>query len=331
MDPRPTLKSVAAQAHVSVSTVSAILNGTGRFSEATRRAVEEAARQQGYRPHAVARRLRSGQSRPIVGGYFSGLLDDSNDGSPKAYWQRVVYTLVTELSQQHIDVRVFDGDADLALVMELDVIVAAYPSVDDLQRLVRRGFRGRFVVACIEKFDVPDDIPVTWVTGPVGDAIFELLDHIVDCGFDRPAWILEPLPMMPVDSLSDAYCSWCASRGRQGIISQGPFSAESVDAVLAAGADSLVLNVDDSGPAASVVGEVLDRRGLRVPADIAVAVIGEDLAIPVVGVPMTTLTWEARKAAVEVAAMVSGALSGGPFTDTELTWTVHRRQSTNPG
>src|SRR5436189_50287 len=50
----------------SAATVSRILNGTGQFAPATRRAVEEAVRELGYRPKRSARALATRSTRATI-------------------------------------------------------------------------------------------------------------------------------------------------------------------------------------------------------------------------------------------------------------------------
>jgi DNA-binding LacI/PurR family transcriptional regulator len=61
-----TMEDVAQRAGVAVSTVSYAINGTRPISPATRERVEQAMRELGYRPHAVARALASRRSRIIA-------------------------------------------------------------------------------------------------------------------------------------------------------------------------------------------------------------------------------------------------------------------------
>ncbi|MCY0878294.1 MAG: LacI family DNA-binding transcriptional regulator [Firmicutes bacterium] len=61
----PTIRDVAQKAGVSPATVSSVLRGKMRVSDITRCKVEEAIRQLGYRPNAVARSLRTHESRAI--------------------------------------------------------------------------------------------------------------------------------------------------------------------------------------------------------------------------------------------------------------------------
>jgi LacI family transcriptional regulator len=58
--PRRTIKDVAEQAGVSLGTVSGVLNGTGCFSEGTRQRVWAVANELNYTPNRQARTLRAG-------------------------------------------------------------------------------------------------------------------------------------------------------------------------------------------------------------------------------------------------------------------------------
>ncbi|MBP0460987.1 LacI family DNA-binding transcriptional regulator [Streptomyces montanisoli] len=60
-----TLRDVAAFAGVSPSTVSSVVRGGASVSEHTRRRVQQAIDELGYRPNLAARRLRSGRSHVI--------------------------------------------------------------------------------------------------------------------------------------------------------------------------------------------------------------------------------------------------------------------------
>lgn len=59
MPKKPSLIDVARRAKVNISTVSRVLNGTGKISEETRARVLKVMRDTGYKPNRVARRLRT--------------------------------------------------------------------------------------------------------------------------------------------------------------------------------------------------------------------------------------------------------------------------------
>lgn len=61
-----TMKDVARLADVSIQTVSAVINGKGAITEPTRQRVLRAVEQLHYRPYAVARSLRTRETRTIA-------------------------------------------------------------------------------------------------------------------------------------------------------------------------------------------------------------------------------------------------------------------------
>jgi DNA-binding LacI/PurR family transcriptional regulator len=63
---RPTLRDVAARANVSIKTVSNVANGYRHVSAPTRTRVQQAIAELGYRPNMAARSLRSGRSNIVA-------------------------------------------------------------------------------------------------------------------------------------------------------------------------------------------------------------------------------------------------------------------------
>jgi DNA-binding LacI/PurR family transcriptional regulator len=63
---RVSIKDVAREAGVSVTTVSHALNGKGRLNPTTRRRVQDVAERLGYRPNPAARSLVSGKTGLIA-------------------------------------------------------------------------------------------------------------------------------------------------------------------------------------------------------------------------------------------------------------------------
>ena len=65
MTKRPKLQTVAREAGVSLATVSQVMRGAGRISEATRQRVMLAAQKVNYVPDSRAAAMRSGENREI--------------------------------------------------------------------------------------------------------------------------------------------------------------------------------------------------------------------------------------------------------------------------
>jgi LacI family transcriptional regulator len=66
-NPAPTIYDIAARAGVGIATVSRVINGSRRVSDKTRKAVQKAMTELGFRPNNAARRLAAGApNRPRV-------------------------------------------------------------------------------------------------------------------------------------------------------------------------------------------------------------------------------------------------------------------------
>ncbi len=73
----PTIKDVAQKANVSIATVSRVLNNLSGYSDKTKQKVNEAIKEIGYQPNAIARGLINKRTQtigvmfPSVSGAFS--------------------------------------------------------------------------------------------------------------------------------------------------------------------------------------------------------------------------------------------------------------------
>ena len=95
-----TLRDVAREAGVSVSTVSRVVRGTNYIDAATRQSVLDAIQKLQYRPNVLARRLKSGRTYTIGFvapgtyrvAYTCDLDDPALDASAPAAEETVVFT-----------------------------------------------------------------------------------------------------------------------------------------------------------------------------------------------------------------------------------------------
>ena len=102
---RPSIKDVAAAAGVSIATVHCALYGKGRVAEGTRKRVQEAADQLGYRPNLLGRALRNGHTNTIgvvVPVLNMGLYADMVEGIHEAAIERD-YSVLLGCSQARIE------------------------------------------------------------------------------------------------------------------------------------------------------------------------------------------------------------------------------------
>lgn len=95
-----TIKDVARNCGLSISTVSKVFNGYPDISEATRRQVMEAAREIGYKPNALARALKTNRS------YNLGVLfvDDNISGLTHPFFAAVLNAFKAEAERHGYDI-----------------------------------------------------------------------------------------------------------------------------------------------------------------------------------------------------------------------------------
>ena len=178
---------VARAAGVGKSTVSNVLNGSGRVGEAARARVLEMVEQLGYRPHHGARSMRSRRTMQLA--YFMPLiqLEPTN-----LIMMQFMQSLLTAGARQHYRVLVVAQDADPG---------------DDIRSLVAGRIVDGFVLSELQ----PDDrraellselgmpfacfgrtrpgLPQPWADIDNVEAEAEAVQHVIERGYTRPGYI----------------------------------------------------------------------------------------------------------------------------------------------
>ncbi len=188
----PTLHDVAAQAGVSTATVSRVLHGKGYVSDATRRRVEKAMRQQGFRLNAVASGLKRGSTRTI------GVL--LHETLPNPFFAEVALGVEHAATEHGYNVLVYNarGSAehertgvDAFLSQRVDAIVFA-KAVD--ARNVELVHRAGVVVVEVEKPRF-GGAGVVLVDNYVGATA--AMRHLLELGHEQIGYIGDPAPTDP--------------------------------------------------------------------------------------------------------------------------------------
>lgn len=183
-NPAATIKDVAAQAGVSVMTVSNVLRGRGRVSEETRKRVLDTAERQGYRPNLTARALVEGKA-PTLALMLSCI---TNPFYPEFALAANLQALKYE---RHLLVCNTDHEPDrgtgfleqVAGSLSDGVLVANNGNlpIDELLSLQARG-----VPVVISVWELPDEPPgIPCVTFDSKGAGRLAAQHLVDCGHRR--------------------------------------------------------------------------------------------------------------------------------------------------
>ncbi|MDN3055257.1 LacI family DNA-binding transcriptional regulator [Streptomyces sp. SRF1] len=272
----PAIKDVARRAGVSVATVSRVLNDHPSVRAGTRERVLAAVADLGYRPNAVARSLRTDQTRAlglvisdVLNPFFTELARSVEDAARELGYSVVIGNADErpELQDHHVRT-LMDRRIDGLLISPTD---GGSPM---MQAAARAGTPMVFVDRWIEGAGL-DEVPVVRTDGRA--AIRDLVAHLYALGHRRLAIISGPAATTTGRERVDAFRSALREFGlalSDDHIGQGDFQADSgrrvtarflglphpPDAVFAA--DNLM--------ALGAMDEIR-ARGLRVPDDVALA------------------------------------------------------------
>ncbi|MGA5767043.1 LacI family DNA-binding transcriptional regulator [Streptomyces pseudogriseolus] len=268
-----SIKDVAAEAGLSVATVSRALNGHPSVSEDARRRVFAAVEALGYRPNAVARSLRTDETRTlglvisdVMNPYFTELAR-SVEEEARALGYSVIIGNADERPglQDHHVTTLLDRRIDGLLVSPTD---GGSPG---MLGAARAGTPMVFVDRWIPGVDVPV------VRSDGRAAVRDLVAHLHGLGHRRLAIIAGPAATTTGRERVDAFREALAAYGLElpdAYIGQGDFQAGSGRRVTEGFLDlpvppEAVFAADNLMALGAL--DAIRARGLRVPDDIALA------------------------------------------------------------
>ncbi|WP_432037949.1 LacI family DNA-binding transcriptional regulator [Streptomyces cucumeris] len=272
----PAIKDVAQRAGVSVATVSRVLNQHPSVRADTRERVLAAVADLGYRPNAVARSLRTDQTRAlglvisdVLNPFFTELARSVEDAARDLGYSVVIGNADErpELQDHHVRT-LMDRRIDGLLVSPTD---GGSPMMLDA---ARTGTPMVFVDRWIEDEGLAS-VPVVRTDGR--DAIRDLVAHLHALGHRRLAIIAGPAATTTGRERVDAFRAALREFGLaldDGHIGQGDFQADSGRRVTARFLDLPrppdAIFAADNLMALGAMDEIR-ARGLAVPGDIALA------------------------------------------------------------
>lgn len=265
------MDDVARRAGVSRALVSLALRGSEKVSEPSRRAVERAARELGYRPNLNARNLASKRTstfgvliNDLHNPYFPGVVDGIKQATDAAGYRLLINSAFLDEAEEvaaidaFVDVRV-DGVILVGTRCERDVIELAAASVPIV--LVSRPLDSDVV----DTINNDDHLGARLAT-----------EHLVDLGH-RHICHVEGVTGAGGPERRAGYVETMERHGFAVHIEPGAFTeASGVTAAERALDDGRPVTAVFAGNDLSALGvlDVLDGRGLRVPAD--VSLVGYD-------------------------------------------------------
>jgi DNA-binding LacI/PurR family transcriptional regulator len=335
---RVSIRDVAREAGVSVTTVSHALNGKGRLNPETRERVREVADRLGYRPNPAARSLVSGRTGLIaaVPSLPAGL---DMEFSEFAFFSELI-AAATGVAVGRDNALVVSPPAADWFVWDrvpLDGVIVIEPATGEpaLPDLRRRGLP--FVTVSADPAGGQRDAVVR--SDDLG-GVTRMLDHLVDAGGNTIAMLAPPAINGFTRDAVEAYRRWSASTGRPSVLEildergliadpERAYTA-GLDRILERRPrpDALFVPIELAGVSAL---DQLKDRGLRVPGDILLATTRDAGRVTTTDPPVTTLEWNYPEIGRRAAQMLLDLIDGSRAAPCEevIETTVVPRASTS--
>jgi DNA-binding LacI/PurR family transcriptional regulator len=214
---RPSIHDVAREAGVSITTVSHSLNDRGRVLPETKERVIEIAERLGYSANVHAQRLATGLNKTIalqVSGYGPDIV-----GVDSAYYIDLLNSAsATALELGYMPIltppdvthQLTRFPADGALILDP---IGNEPLMDTVSEA------GGIVVTAGRTMKNRSRV-AGWVDNDLPTLTIEVLDHLEDRGYRRPALITGTRDRSYASDTIEAYERWVAERGSESIIEE---------------------------------------------------------------------------------------------------------------
>jgi DNA-binding LacI/PurR family transcriptional regulator len=329
------ITDVARHAGVSPSTVSYALSGKRPISEETRRRVEEAIRELGYRPHAGARALASSRSNVLA------LVIPLRAGIHVPVVMRFAVSVVTTARRYDHDVLLLtqeEGDdglrrvADTALV---DALIVMDVQLHDPRLPLLRSLERPSVMIGFPA----DSEGLTCIDLDFKAAGEVCVEHLARLGHRVVALVGSP-PEVYVRQTAFAQRvvqGFTAAADRSGLASSvhpceaSPAAARRVAEQLLREQPALTGVVVHNEPILEPLIDAFEQLGLRVPGDLSVTAICPDELAESVRVPVTSVALPSAEVGEQAVQLLMKKLGGAAVPEaTLLPPTMTQRASTAP-
>jgi LacI family transcriptional regulator len=266
-----SIKDVAAAAGVSVATVSRVLNDHPSVSAHARERVLAAVEKLGYRPNAVARSLRTDQTRTlglvisdVLNPYFTELAR-----SVEVEARLLGYSVIIGNADERPDLQ--DHHVRTLLDRRIDGLLVS--PTDGCSPLMADAARAGTPMVFVDRWIADMDVPVVRSDGR--GAVRDLVAHLYGLGHRRLAIIAGPAATTTGRERIEAFREGLAEHGLDlpdAYIGQGDFQAGSGRRVTEAFLDlpeppEVVFAADNLMALGAL--DAVRARGLRVPDDLA--------------------------------------------------------------
>ncbi|WP_199036541.1 LacI family DNA-binding transcriptional regulator [Glycomyces salinus] len=310
---RPTLEQVAERAGVSRATVSRVVNGQTTVAEHLRKAVEEAASDMGYVPHAAARSLVTQRTDSVAlivpeaptrvfsdDQFFPGVIRGVAAELDAAGKLLVLMTTGSAEGRDRVERYAVGGHVD-------GVMFASLHDADPLPELIVRRGVPVVVNGMLPHSTVPY-IDVDHVGG-----VRKAVEYLLARGRTRIATVAGPQDMVAGRGRLAGYRAALAAADRRAIVAVGDFTAQSgLDAMRQLLSDEPDLDAVFAASDLMAHGALIALReaGRRVPEDVAVVGFDDIAMASYSEPPLTTvrqpITDIGRTLALHMLALLAG-------------------------
>lgn len=308
-----TIKEVAKEAGVSVATVSRALNRTDRVSPEVRERVVAAAESLSYRPNAVARSLRSQNTRTlglvipnIKNPFFTQMARTVEDAARERGYS-LVFGNTDESPEREADY------LNVLLEKRVDGIIVspAWAATPQLEEMLEDGMP----VVFLDRFVRGIEAPVVRADGR--RAVDDLVEHLVGLGHEKLAIISGPAETVPGRERLDAFLGGAEKRNvpvDEEYVKVGNFRRES-----GLRAMRELLELDEPPTAVFAANnlmalgalQTLKRTGIRIPEEISFASFDDVSWFELVEPPITAIAQPVAELGAAAAGMLPKLVEGG--------------------
>jgi DNA-binding LacI/PurR family transcriptional regulator len=314
---RVSIRDVAREAGVSVTTVSHALNGKGRLHPSTRQRVREVADRLGYRPNPAARSLVSGRTGLIAA--IPSLPRSLNiDFSDVGFFSELIAAATGVAVARDNALVVSPPGADWFIWdrVPLDGVIVIEPAIGEpaLPDLRRRNVP--FVTLSADPAGAGIDAVVR---SDDRGGTMRMLDHLAASGGATVAMLAPPPINGFTRDCAETYRRWCASSGRPlvlEVVGERDMAADrtkayivALDRILASTPvpDALFVPIEIAGV---TVLEELVARGVSVPGQMLLSTTRDVGRVTTTAPPLTALEWDFPEMGRRAARMLLDLIDG---------------------
>lgn len=261
---------------------------------------------------------------------FGALPDGSNTRDPNSFWERAIYSASHALMDSRVaTVLVPSLNHSCLAALPVDAILIVSNDVTEPITPISTHSTTPLIVAGRDEHDPDAAFVTSWISPGNDDLLASAMDHLIEHGATRPAFISTPQPLAPIDALTAAAIQWFERNNLEAIIEHSSDTTASTTRALKRGADAILLLGDESRPDLDGVINATSTAHLRVPDDVLVMSVSEGGRAQYLTPPVTSIAWNGQAVGAAVADMIATGLKTGQFESISLPHLITPRESTN--